>query len=204
MLNEFEKQRAAAYVSEKLSTRFIVTQGSLRTILGAYLDIDPRNVAFSFGPYRKPSLAENPHNLQFNLSHSGDFALVAISMGDHVGVDVEKVDPRVLEERLERSVLSLNELKIFYEKPCQERIEAFFCAWTHKEALLKLSGTGLFKDIKEVEVPLHTLPEPAEVPAGEARQYLRSFFLERDYLAALATTKIGFEITFRDYVFLHS
>jgi long-chain acyl-CoA synthetase len=64
----------------------------LRPALGRYLGVEPRAIAFTHGVRGKPALAGAAAALQFNLSHSGAFALLALSRDKAVGVDVRVID----------------------------------------------------------------------------------------------------------------
>ncbi len=84
----------------------------------------------------------------FNLSHSGDWVLMALSDRE-VGCDIEQikqVDPL----RLGKVVFTENELAVIRES--RDRIGCFFDFWTKKEALLKCMGKGFHRAAKSVEV----------------------------------------------------
>ena len=150
LLSENEKMRASKFATSALASRYIISQGILRRILANYLSINPEAISYTFGTYKKPYLEDKTSNIQFNLSHSGDMALVAISSEDEVGVDIEIINEKALEKNLAPSILSPNEFTAFQRMQKMQQIEAFFSAWTHKEALLKLMGVGLYKEMKEL------------------------------------------------------
>ena len=74
-----ELARADRFVTEQLRNRFVVTRGRLRQILGTHLDLDPAEVQFWYEQWGKPQLTATRSNLHFNVSHSGDCGLIAIS-----------------------------------------------------------------------------------------------------------------------------
>jgi len=90
---------------------------ALREVLARYLDEDPAEIELREGPHGKPALADPSSPLRFNLSHSGDLALVAVTQGREVGVDIQKIKPH--------------------------RDIAFYKAWARREAVVKCVGTGL-------------------------------------------------------------
>src|SRR5260221_8205430 len=92
-LSADEQERADRFHFDRDRWRFICGRGLLRTLLGAYLDVPPVDLAFSYGTYGKPTLSGRGEGLlKFNVSHSHELALVAI--GDvEMGVDVEAVRP---------------------------------------------------------------------------------------------------------------
>jgi 4'-phosphopantetheinyl transferase len=68
----------------------------MRTILAAYLNTTPRELAFSYARKGKPELAPDfsGARLRFNLAHSRDHALLAVTRGLSVGIDIEFIDSR--------------------------------------------------------------------------------------------------------------
>src|SRR6185503_20202372 len=95
-LSADERTRADEFRIEDAWTRFVVTRGTLRILLGRYLNLPPNEVAFEFESYTKPRLARLKAaavDLRFNVSHSGELALVAVTTGCEVGVDVEQLRP---------------------------------------------------------------------------------------------------------------
>src|SRR4051794_568998 len=86
-------ERAERFRFEQLRHKYILAAGALRFLIGRYLRIEPAAVTFVYGPRGKPALAgENPP-LQFNLSHSGELAVVALTVGTAIGIDIEQIRP---------------------------------------------------------------------------------------------------------------
>jgi phosphopantetheinyl transferase len=115
-----ERARAERIVRERNRRLWIRSRGILRTVLGRYLDIDPRALRFELGPHGKPALhggAGQASDLRFNLSHSGEIVLIAVTAGREVGVDVERARKRYTAE--------------------------FLRTWVAHEAVVKCRGTGL-------------------------------------------------------------
>jgi phosphopantetheinyl transferase len=97
LLRADERARAERIVPARKRVLWARSRGVLRALLGRYLDRDPRDLRFELGPHGKPALAHDgadEGDLRFNLSHSGDLALVAVSAGREVGVDIERARPR--------------------------------------------------------------------------------------------------------------
>lgn len=97
----------------------------LRPVLATYLGEDPERIRLARGKHGKPRLAEVSPRLEFNLSHSGDLVLVAVSGEFEVGVDVERVRPK--------------------------RGEGFYRRWARHEARVKCLGLGLLR-AREVDL----------------------------------------------------
>ena len=95
-----ELGRVARFRFQEVRNRFIAARGLLRTILGRYLGLEPGVLRFSYGPFGRPTLAapfglSDHRGRDFNLSHSGDLVLFALTQGRKVGVDLERIDPNV-------------------------------------------------------------------------------------------------------------
>lgn len=129
--------------------------------------------------------------MQFNLSHAGDLALVAVSHGRRLGIDVERVRDDLALDRLAEFVFSTAELDAWHRVPPPARTTAFFAAWTRKEAYVKALGRGLSLSPKSFAVS----PRPDEKaallwsegdPAAPRRWTLRALPVWPGYAAAVA------------------
>jgi 4'-phosphopantetheinyl transferase len=165
-----ERDRALRYHFERHRERFIIGRGLLRTILGRCLGVNPAEIRFTYNPNGKPLLPE----LEFNLSHCEDLALIAVSRGSRVGVDLERV--RVLEDagELVARFFSPSEHAAYERLLPGEQPQAFFNLWTRKEAWLKATGDGIGHLLNQVEVSF--IPgEPARLVRlpGDVREAAR-------------------------------
>jgi 4'-phosphopantetheinyl transferase len=130
----------------------IVARAKLRQILSSYLDRSPLEVEISIGLQGKPQVA----GLEFNLSHSGD--LVVYAMSDRpVGIDIERIRSMELSSIIQR-FFAPSEFAAWQKLPQIEQEIAFFRTWTVKEAYLKAIGTGLHTPLSEVEVAIDRDP----------------------------------------------
>jgi phosphopantetheinyl transferase len=106
LLSADERSRAARILPEPNRTLWARSRGVLRALLGRYLACDPRELRFALGPHGKPALdregekIDDGEDLRFNLSHSGGLALVAVTAGLEVGIDIERARPRYTAEFL--------------------------------------------------------------------------------------------------------
>jgi 4'-phosphopantetheinyl transferase len=155
-LSADEEKRAQRFRSEVDKDRSIVSHGILRTLLARYTLQQPEQLSFSEGPNGKPALTpgSNDKDIQFNLAHSDDHALVAIATGREVGVDIERVIEQDDHERIARHFFSPIELASFLEYPDNQRTRFFFRHWVRKEAYLKARGFGLTRHEEGFDVPL--------------------------------------------------
>jgi 4'-phosphopantetheinyl transferase len=146
-----ERQRAAKFINPLHGDRWIVARGCLRQILSQYLDLSPAQIAFNYGVQGKPEIAQS--QLQFNLSHSRDRAVYAVSAKYPVGIDLEYIHPLPAADLVNR-FFSSAEQAIFHSLPVTTQQAAFFHAWTQKEAYLKACGTGLSTPLDQIEVSI--------------------------------------------------
>ncbi|MEW5825428.1 MAG: 4'-phosphopantetheinyl transferase superfamily protein [Candidatus Bipolaricaulota bacterium] len=137
----------------------------------------------------KPRLLGVPHSL--SLSHSGPWALFAVSADVEVGVDLERIDPDVAVERLAARFFAPREAAALQALKPAARREAFFRIWTRKEAVLKACGGGVPSRLRRVLVPLDDSGREAAVldgAGGEARWLVQSLAAPVGYAAAIATS----------------
>ncbi len=201
-LSATERARAARFRFLEHRTRFIVTHGVLRDILGRYLDIPAAQLELTTNAYGKPILVAPEHAwLQFNLSHSGDLILFAITRDRPVGIDVEQLIPPDNFTRLVEQFFSPNEYAALLALPEEKRAAAFFAGWTRKEAYVKALGMGVSLPLDQFDVIMDP-DAPARLLADRRHpQYpetwtLLSFIPAPGYTAALAVEILHPTMTF--------
>jgi len=153
VLDESERERARRFVFDYDRRRFIVSHAALRAVLGHCLNIEPLQVRFRVGPNGKPALADTAEDVRFNLSHAGDYALIAVTLGRDVGVDIEQVRPIDVATLAKRFFSPLEARKLLALPH-----EAFFRCWTRKESYIKALGTGLSFALDRFSVNLDEAP----------------------------------------------
>jgi 4'-phosphopantetheinyl transferase len=155
-----ERARASRFRFDRDRNRFIRVRGGLRKLLGGYLGERPSDVFFEYGTHGKPALGsryENP--LKFNVSHSGDLALMAIGRHVEVGIDVEAIRPMADATAIAARFFSPGEVAELRGLPAA----SFFTCWTRKEAYLKARGRGLTEDLQAFTVTISPGVTPAAV-----------------------------------------
>lgn len=140
LLSADELQRAERLLDRRKAQDFIVGRGRLRQILASYLHVDPAAIAFNYCNHGKPALTGS--SLQFNLSHSGAWALLALRADAAIGVDLEKIDPALDYKVLATRFFTAAENALLLAAPIAQRRRRFYRLWTRKEALLKGQGQG--------------------------------------------------------------
>ncbi len=161
-LSAEERERAALFHFPADCNRFIASHGALRDVLARYLHCKPEQPAFSANEYGKPALKD--YDLEFNLSHSGDFALIAITRGRKVGVDVERIRSGISSPVIAQQYFSKAEFAELDSLPAKQKETAFFTCWTRKEAYIKAQGLGLSLPLQSFDVSLRP-NEPAALRA---------------------------------------
>lgn len=159
LLSPDEAMRVDRLRRERDRRRFTVCRATLRLLLGRYLGQRPAAIRFAYGRHEKPRLADpTVGRLEFNLSHSSSLALVAVTAGCPVGIDVEALRPLPDAPALARRFFSAAERAALAAYPEGERERAFYRCWTRKEAYLKAVGDGVAARLDRFDVSL----EPAD------------------------------------------
>jgi len=114
----------------------------MRLILSRYTGVAPRELVFSYGTRGKPELSGRLAAITFNMSHSNEAALLAVTRGATLGVDIEFVNREMAVEEIARQPFSATEVRCLEILPPSERADAFFSCWTRKEAYVKAIGEG--------------------------------------------------------------
>lgn len=129
-LSPDERERAARLRFEQPRLRWVRARSALRSVLAEYVGQSPESLAFRYGEHGKPSLS----GIEFNLSHAGDFALIAVSANAPVGIDIEVIRPDVdigkLLERIGETDLPDDRAQLFRR-------------WARREAATKATGGPL-------------------------------------------------------------
>ncbi len=120
-----ERERAGLLLRPEARRRWVASRWALRGVLGGYLRRDPAGIELLLAERGKPRLADPTASLRFNLSHSGELAVVAVATGLEVGVDVQRRGSRPAE---------------------------YYAEWTRREAVAKCHGTGLWTQLPEAPV----------------------------------------------------
>jgi 4'-phosphopantetheinyl transferase len=156
LLSDDERGRAERFHFPIHRERYIVARGTLRILLGRYLDCPPERIGFSYGPKGKPSLADvsTPERLEFNVAHSEQVAVLGFIWGRPVGVDVEHIRSMKDMAQVAARFFSAEEYKIWQAVSAEQQDEAFFNCWTRKEAYIKVIGEGLSHPLNRFVVTL--------------------------------------------------
>lgn len=189
-----ERARGARFHFERDRRRWTAARGAVRALLAGYAGVPAASVAFRVGPHGKPAL-DGPAaraGLDFNVSHSGELALCAVTRARTVGVDVEAIRPDFATGEVARRFFAPAEVAALEALPPGERAEAFFACWTRKEAYIKARGTGIALGLDRFEVSLAprgpaVLLATYDEPAAAKRWRLVALTPGKGYAGALVT-----------------
>jgi len=151
VLSPAEWVRAQRFYFEGDRARFICGHGLLRTILGRYLDTAPRDLRFVEGVHGKPELTGAASSLRFNLSHSDDLMLLAVTHARAVGIDLELMRENMPVETLADYYFEPEDAWRLRLLPAPQRVWKFYELWTSAEARLKADGAGIAHGLKVLE-----------------------------------------------------
>lgn len=144
----------------------------------------PIELVMDYGEKGKPYLREYP--LFFNLSHSGEYVVCAVSDRE-IGVDIQKCSAMNI-IRIARRFYSEEECRAL--EACEteeERQQYFFRLWARKEAYGKLLGEGIFG-----VVSVNLLPDESSMTAQKELLWHEWSFPE-EYRIAMCQRIYGLE-----------
>jgi 4'-phosphopantetheinyl transferase len=150
-----EAVRAARLIREADRVHWSRSRSALRQVLASYLGCGPLELRFNRGEHGKPSIECGP---AFNLSHSGEWALIAVARQAEIGVDIER-------QREDVDIAKL--LARIGEKDLPETRPALFQRWARREASTKATGSALMRPV-DPRVYVADLEAPAGYAAAIA------------------------------------
>lgn len=129
-LSNDEILKASKFKFKKDKDCSIITRSVLRLLSNKYLNLKAKNITFKYGKFGKPNYKFKT-DLKFNVSHSGNMAVVAFVLNNDIGVDI--VDHYFSESEIQ----TLNKFSI------QDQVKGFYRCWTRKESFIKAKAKGL-------------------------------------------------------------
>ncbi len=151
-LSADELNRATRLRPGQVRLQFVVARTCLRILVGNILGLAPKDVPITLSPYGKPQTPA----LHFNVAHSRDTILIALSCGSRVGVDLEYLDRDTEISDIARTSFTEHECRAIETGGPAHRRRAFFNCWTRKEAVIKADGRGLSVPLNSFEVSVCT------------------------------------------------
>jgi len=201
-LSEDEHNRAGKLKVEQKKNQFVITRGILRRLLSSSLGKEPREIMFSYEQHCKPVINDkfNNKSVEFNISHSGDYALIAMTLENKVGVDIEEINTEIDFQSLSNRFFSEMEKKELISLDRNEQLDAFYRAWVRKESFIKAIGKGVAFGLDRFSVSLEENKEAGmEIVITESlnNEWFCYDLINLDnYKTALTTCRKGIDIIF--------
>lgn len=192
-----EQARAARFVFDRDRNAYTAARGALRSLTGRYTGHAPEAIAFGYLAKGKPYLTSPPGGLHLNVSHSGDYALLAFTRAGELGVDVER--RRALSDLAALAKVSFSpaEHAAWSRLPPPDQLEAFFAIWSRKEAFIKATGEGV-SQLAEFDVTVRA-DQPARLLRAPGRWSLRDLPTIPEHAAAIVVAEGELQISCWDY-----
>lgn len=181
VLSAEEIARSLRFRREQDRRCFMAARIVLRRLLAQYTGCPAAQLELRVTEWGKPHLPASP--IFFNVSHSGGQVLLAFADGVPMGVDIERVRSGVSARQIARRWFTSEEVRWMEEEPATERVR-FFQLWTRKEALVKATGSGLFRELHSFSA----LPDRVRLEDGSAagEWFLRTLEAPPGFAAAIA------------------
>lgn len=193
LLNADESARANRFRHSLARQHFVLGRASLRRLLAYHLGLAPEAIPLTTTPFGKPEISLPNVSLSFNVAHSANTILIALSLRGRIGIDVEHINPTTDFLKIAQHSFTSVENEILNAiAPPQDRRTAFYRGWTQKEAVTKADGRGLSLSTTSFEVPLlPTDTSPVAIAASTDTSarifYVSSLPLDETTAASFAT-----------------
>jgi 4'-phosphopantetheinyl transferase len=148
LLDTAERTRALRISDARRGCRFVAGRATLRRILARYVALGPAEIEIEYNEYGKPRLARES-DVEFNLSHAGNCALLAVACGTALGVDLEETRQDRRHEAIIKRFFSARERDEILSLPPDRRARGFYRAWVAREARAKALGCGVLTPHEE-------------------------------------------------------
>lgn len=142
LLDSNELMIASKFKQVTYRDNYIICHGILRQLLSKHTGEPPETLQIEKAEFGKPFLLEFPQ-VSFNISHSGDVLVIAVSLRCQLGVDIECYKQRSTWEGLVKKCFAQEEIDYWYSLDTTERNADFYRIWVRKEAFVKAVGKGI-------------------------------------------------------------
>jgi len=146
-----ERQRAERFLREQDRRAYVITHYELRRLLAEQLNVEPSHLEIVADEHGKPYLPNYSDSVCFNISHSGECALIAIA-DVPVGVDIEKKNEKSDFLAIAERFFTQDEFSYISGKPYSDQKDAFYTVWTLKESFVKAVGQGIVYGLDKFSV----------------------------------------------------
>jgi 4'-phosphopantetheinyl transferase len=206
ILDQGERMRAAQFSFERDRMRFIQTHAIVRQVLAFYCDLDAEALTFLSNRQGKPYLTRLAHgrDLQFSVSHSGDYFVLALRLDQVIGIDIEQTRDLPQAIDIAKRYFTPEESRALAQLEAADQRDAFFAWWTHKEAVVKALGLSLADNLRRVEFALDSTQHLRLKAWDRDRSVAENWFTRRfdpapGYVAAVAGVHPIRSLSFRTW-----
>lgn len=143
LLTKEETEKQQRFVFEKDRHDALITRAFVRDLLSRYADRSPEDWRFKKGEQGKPEIIDAPLPLRFNLSHTKNMIICAVTLQQDIGCDVEHTERKSDVLAVADRFFSKQETSDLFSLPESQQRSRFFDYWTLKESYIKAWGQGL-------------------------------------------------------------
>ena len=165
LISRAESERISKFVFLEDRKRALVGRLSIRAAISKGLGVPWSKIELSRTDKGKPCLTgefiyryPNASNFNFNISHHGDYVVIATEEGSLVGVDVMRIEMPRSSKTIEEFFHTMRKLFTtkewsFINSPLDQhsKLANFYRLWTLKESYLKATGEGISLDLQLLE-----------------------------------------------------
>ncbi len=181
LLTDEERQRVDRLIIPTKRVERTISRAFLRAILSRYLNTPPADIPLTKLPDGKPILDSNTLDLTFNTSHAADLIIVAVTSGQPIGIDIEKIRNPKNMTRIANQYFAPDEIERLTDTPEPDRPRVFSTIWTRKEAIVKATGHGL-----RTPTSAFSTLTPQVIISGDNKYVINNINISNDILSSLA------------------
>ncbi|MCK4259542.1 MAG: 4'-phosphopantetheinyl transferase superfamily protein [Halanaerobiales bacterium] len=189
-LSDEESRRSEEIKFEKTKCLFCLRKGITRIIISSFLNMIPHELKYNYNANGKPFISNNGYlNFDFNISHSKEYLLVGIVKSGDIGVDIEKINPKLKFSLLAKSIFSPREMALYRKYDKFNQLRSVYKAWVQKEAISKAMGIGISIGFNKISVNIdpNVNDEQYSLYLDNLKYSIKmSVKFERDYFVATA------------------
>ena len=194
-----EKNRYNRYQSQRQREHFLFGRVLLKTILSKYIGCAPADLKLDIDTRGKPFVSsDNTLSLTFNLSHSGNRVVFAVSKNQDLGVDLELIKKERAILKIAERYFSTSETRELRNLPKASQVKRFYELWTLKESVLKACGYGLSRGLSKIEFsfPASDKLVMHSAPGNENLTHWQSWQIEeyKNYMLAVSIKSLDIKI----------
>lgn len=148
-----ELAELVSFYDEGRKKQYAISRWLLKNLLKTMLNIPANEITFERTPLGKLFLSksQNRIEIEFNISHTKEITILGFCKGIQIGVDVEKIRDKQSAFQVANRFFQPNEIGWINEPGLSEdlRLSRFYRLWSLKEAVIKATGGGVFKNIQQ-------------------------------------------------------